>query len=86
MTTNEKPTTAHDQHELGQNIAVGERCSRMAQDEACNILDDVSRPFVITSEEEGRLLRKIDLWIMPVRVAYSPLLMTVTYTQLRSYS
>ncbi|KAF7797998.1 hypothetical protein EIP86_009207, partial [Pleurotus ostreatoroseus] len=38
------------------------------RDEAHKILDDATIPMEFTVEEDTRVLRKIDLWLMPVIV------------------
>lgn len=49
------------EHHIGSSKTKG-------KDEALEILGDSSKPIHITPEEDRAILRKIDLWLMPVIV------------------
>lgn len=44
----------------------GASSSRYGKDAALEVLGDSAKPVRITAEEDRAVLRKIDLWLMPV--------------------
>lgn len=51
---------------VADTSAPGVSSSRYGKDAALEVLGDSAKPVRITAEEDRAVLRKIDLWLMPV--------------------